>query len=372
MRLIALFLLAVSVWGACPNSSNGYSYCYPITIESDEVSGSGDHTNFPILVSLDEDWLETTGNGGRSESTGYDIRFETSGSVQLNHETEDYQGGAGEGILVAWVLWATLDFNDDETFYLYIGKSGVGDGDEEDAAAVWTDYEGVWHLSEDPSGSANIVDSTSNNANGTCSNMESGDLIAGAIHNGLDFDGNNDYCLLVEATNLSEFTVQVYANAAAPTVDDAAGALMRSDNYGNLWNHPSLPNFTNVWSIRISGTSRPMDAGADGGSWELLHYTNSSTDRRTYDDGVKVATDSTFKGAADSETDQVTLGANSSLTTLNWDGAVDEARVRGTQVSDDWVTTEYNNYNAPGTFLTVGAEDEPSAGVTPRRSVIMY
>jgi hypothetical protein len=38
-----------------------------------------------------------------------------------------------------------------------------------------------------------------------------------------------------------------------------------------------------------------------------------------------------------------------------WSGSIDEVRVQNTVRTDGWILTEYNNGNAPASFVTVGA-----------------
>ena len=39
-----------------------------------------------------------------------------------------------------------------------------------------------------------------------------------------------------------------------------------------------------------------------------------------------------------------------------WNGAIDECRIASVARDANWITTEYNNQNAPTTFQTLGAE----------------
>ncbi len=39
----------------------------------------------------------------------------------------------------------------------------------------------------------------------------------------------------------------------------------------------------------------------------------------------------------------------------SYTGLVDEARLSNTLKSADWITTEYRNQSAPGTYISVGA-----------------
>ncbi len=62
IALLIAFLSLLSYQGYAQVS--GYGFKKKITIESDSVSGSSDLTNFPILISVTDADLKTTGNGG--------------------------------------------------------------------------------------------------------------------------------------------------------------------------------------------------------------------------------------------------------------------------------------------------------------------
>jgi len=103
-----------------------YSYRRRIKIESDEVIGSSDLTNFPVLIRLSGNWLKTTTadptNGRIENANGYDIIFKDTGGTQLDHEIEEYDGSASGGTLVAWVRIPTLDHDDDTFIYMFYGS----------------------------------------------------------------------------------------------------------------------------------------------------------------------------------------------------------------------------------------------------------
>src|SRR4051794_22495820 len=86
----------------------GYTYAKVITIDYTKTSGTGSHTNFPVLISLTDANLKTTANGGHvTNSSGYDIIFTSSDcSVQLNHQLEKYDATTGE--YIAWVRVPSL------------------------------------------------------------------------------------------------------------------------------------------------------------------------------------------------------------------------------------------------------------------------
>ena len=153
-------------------------------------------SNFPMLFSVTDTDLKSTGNGGDvTSASGHDILFRavddtTCGGVgtapcTLDHEIETYDPATGE--LVAWVRVPSVNTNaasSDTVLYIYYGNPAI-DQNIENVTGVWeVDFEGVWHLHDD------FLDSTSNNNDGT--NSGSTDAAA-QIGDGQDFNGTTDY-----------------------------------------------------------------------------------------------------------------------------------------------------------------------------------
>lgn len=62
----------------------GYGFKKKITIDNTKVSGTADHTDFPIQVSHTDADLKTTGNGGDvTDANGYDIVFTAADGTTL-------------------------------------------------------------------------------------------------------------------------------------------------------------------------------------------------------------------------------------------------------------------------------------------------
>src|SRR5205823_5323207 len=117
-----------------------------------------------------------------------DILFTSGdGTTKLNHEIEKYDSATGQ--LVAWVQLPTLYAQKDTQMYLYYGNASASS--QQSVTATWnSNYKAVWHLKEDPSGSApQMQDSTSTNsgANDLTSNgsMPATAVIPGKIGNGI-------------------------------------------------------------------------------------------------------------------------------------------------------------------------------------------
>lgn len=110
---------------------------------------------------------------------GNDILFtDSTGLTKIPHEIEKYTSVTGA--LIAWVNVPSINSTTDTTIYMYYGNSTATN--QQNVTGTWnTNYKGVWHLKENPAGTApQIKDSTSNANNGTTQGaMTSGEQISG-------------------------------------------------------------------------------------------------------------------------------------------------------------------------------------------------
>jgi hypothetical protein len=211
-------LLSGTVGGSAASNAthtqDGWSYRKEITIDSSKVvvgcpNEVTDLTDFAVLISITgDDDLKTTANGGHVvHPNGYDIIFRASdGTTQLDHEVEQYDGSATGGTLVAWVRIPTLSGSPDTTIYLYYGDSSIT-SPTQNPTGVWdSNFTGIWHLKEDPSGAApQMKDSTTNPHHGTSGGtMALADQVPGQMGGSLKFDGADD---LINLGTSSDFDV---------------------------------------------------------------------------------------------------------------------------------------------------------------------
>lgn len=172
--------------------SDGYSYTHTLTVDHSQVSGSENFENFPVLVSLTEDWLKTVDNGGYVDSTsGYDIIFTDIDNNQYDHEIEYYDSTNGE--LVAWVKVPVLYANRETDIYMSYGNPDIYSS-QENVTNVWdSNFKGVWHLNGVTSGGSSGT--TDWKSPGTCANAARG---SGADwqspSNAQDSDNNRTIC----------------------------------------------------------------------------------------------------------------------------------------------------------------------------------
>src|SRR5207253_6976528 len=91
-------------------------------------------------------------------------------------------------------------------------------------------------------------------------------------------------------------------------------------------------------------------------------YDNSAHSSKVYVDGTLQSTVAyTMSGTDSTSTGINAAGGSSGIS----NGTFDEFRVSNSVRTADWITTEYRNQNAPGSFLTLGAQEvSPPSQVT--------
>src|SRR3989338_595051 len=187
-------------------SGNNWSYRKKITIDKNKVSGTSNHSNFPLLVSrTDLDFKHTSFGGNVASSSagttggGGDFVFTSSdGTTKLDHEIEKYASSSGE--LISWVEVPTLSVSADTILYVYYGGPSTG-ATNQNVTGVWdANYVNVWHLSESGACAVTFIDSTANK-NAVCgSGAAPSFLTTAAIGSGRSFDGLDDF---IDASNIA-------------------------------------------------------------------------------------------------------------------------------------------------------------------------
>jgi hypothetical protein len=132
-----------------------YAFVRSITLDHTKC-GSGDSTNFPVLVSITaQTWLKTVANGGNIQNTATvnsitvptDLVFASDQvlSSLLSWEVEFYDAVAGT--IIAWVKVATVSSSTDTVFYVGYGDSGVTTFQGGALGAAWdSHYIAIYHF----------------------------------------------------------------------------------------------------------------------------------------------------------------------------------------------------------------------------------
>ena len=385
-----------------------FDFRKPITIDRTKVgvTGTGASTlaNYPLLFSVTDVDLKSTGNGGDvTSASGDDILFRAvdaatcggTGPCTLDHEIESYDPATGE--LVAWVRVPSLNTNaagSDTVLYIYYGNVAVT-ASIEDADGVWdANYKGVWHLEEtvtDELTSGTHVDSTTPAENGA----QNGNVTAtGQVFKGQDQDGTDDYIQTTsnELKTADTFTISTWFKADATTL--GKHLVWQGDVAGNGWAggvddcsanqdemHLALGQVTDANSALDDRLSFYLGCTIDSGG-DNLNLGTAFTDTTGFNhvavtvsslstapaaelflNGVSVATDTgtvaaTPRAAWDTD---MRFGRPGAAQRYH-NGIIDEVRISTVARNADWIKTVYNNTSAPGDigaadFYTVGAED---------------
>jgi hypothetical protein len=175
--LLLLLISGISVQAQSWYNSS-WNYRKAITINSSQVSGGSNLTNFPVLISLSSD----SNLASTAQSNGNDILFtDSTGTNKLNHEIETYLSSTGQ--LIAWVQVPTLSASANTTIYMYYGNSSASN--QQNPPGVWdSNFQGVWHFSNPAGLSGSDSTSNHNNASSITSTAAAGQIAGGIESNG--------------------------------------------------------------------------------------------------------------------------------------------------------------------------------------------
>jgi len=352
------------------SSGGTWSHRKQIVIDNTKVSGASTLSSFAMMFNTtDSDLKFTSSGGGVGKSDGTDILFTSSdGVTKLSHELTYYASTTGE--VIAWVKIPSLSATVDTTIYIYYGNASASN--QQDVTGTWnSNYVGVYHMNEDPSGAApQVLDSTSNNYDLTSAGtMTSADLVAGKFDSAIDYDGVDDKLTNGSVTGVTGYPVTVSGWSQATTGDN--GTIRNVAGIGS-----STANGDYAATGWSSTTGNARAAVRTGGSFDTLAssliglntwtYTvavfRSATDREFYVNGVSVGTD-TVSRVAPTFSALAVGGAYGGTSVF---AKIDEARILKSALSVDWIKTEYNNQNSVSTFYTYvtgGGGDNPPPGL---------
>jgi hypothetical protein len=336
-----------------------FSYYSPYTINSGQVPST--QTDFPVLVRVTDNRFKTVGNGGHVQnSSGYDIRPYTDSTLSTaitGYELEFYDGT--NGIVAMWVKVSSLS-SSTTPFVLACGNSSLTtDGS---STTTWSNsFLGVYHLAN---GTTLNVNSATGSNNGT---NHSATATTGQIDGGAAFvSASSQYIDLGTAMQPTAVTVS---------------AWIKGTTFPSAYNSVVDRVFSNVdyWIYYVKSSGKMSYQVARSGTFFI---TVDGTGSNTLSTGTWYYTAMTFdntlttaalKGYVNGSLDAsgnvgVAFSLNNTagpvyigntptgVTAGFWNGAQDEVRVASGARSANWITTEYNNQSAPGTFATLGTE----------------
>lgn len=329
--LLLVFLVGSEVFAQLP----GYNYRKKYAVDNTQVSGATDLTNFPVLISLTDNDFRTVANGGNvTSANGYDIAFTSDdGATQLDHELESYNATTGQ--IIAWVRFPSLRATSDTNFFIYFGNSSQTT--DASTNGTWnSDYQLVLHMDD-------LNDATANTNNGSNNGTSS---TTGKIGNARSFNsGANNFISVADDATLDitqNITISAWVNAN--NFGDVPDLITKGD-----WNQAYGTWIRNTGNLRFAddGTAIVTSSGTiSSGSTAYVTFTNSGSGSAVYINGSLNSTGS----AGNFSTNNNPLYLSTNAYPLN--GWLDEVRVSNIPLSSDWIATDYNNQNSPGTFFS--------------------
>jgi hypothetical protein len=360
-----------------PTWPNGYMYQATFTVAAGQAPGT--QTNFPALISGTFSDFATTVNGGRISNTceqtvgnnltavPCDLIFtsDAAGTVPLSWEFENWTPATGA--VNIWVNVPTL--NSGTVIYAWYGKPSV-DTFQTTPSATWNNsFMAVYHLKENPAGTApQLNDST---ANGNSATMNGAVLASqqqpGEIGGSVNFEGDT-WAGLANPGNFSfERTDSFSLSGWFKIASNSSGTLLSKfpgpPTPGWLLTQSagaSAPGFQLILFGGTTGGGASVESPAVTiGAWHYVVVTYSGTSSaagiQIYVDGVNqslTTLNNTLTGSI-LNSSAAAINGRDGPTQMSTD-TMDEVRVstKGVVFSPAWVTTSFNNESHPATFFS--------------------
>jgi len=337
-----------------------------ITISHSYVDGN--QMNFPVLINIyDADLHDSV------QSSGNDIAFTDSSGNKLDHEIEyfDKNYNGTHSHLVAWVR-ANLTNTVDTTISMIYGNPSCGSQQNPDG--VWdSSYKGVWHLTEDASGTGTIglyKDSTASNYDGD--DFVSATGKTGIIDGGQQFDGSDDH---VKVDNCPELGLQNNSAFEAwikPTTLSGYQVIMRKapnnalldyaqENYGVfLHNNQIYFEFYSGGTYRYHETTT-ANLLAENWHYLVCVYDNFNDRFKIFLNGRSILDESETNPLVNYSGTNLKIGDRAVENGQHFNGYIDEARLSNSVRTASWINTTYQNIHNLGGFLSAGLEESSTS-----------
>ncbi|UCF14823.1 MAG: LamG domain-containing protein, partial [Phycisphaerales bacterium] len=185
-------------------------------------------------------------------------------------------------------------------------------------------------------------DSSDNDNNGTLVGGPQWQPSGGKVGGALKLDGVDDYVDTGYASNLSNWTVAVWAKSpTAPSSENQSGPVHREKNYQINWNHMD-DNFRGAAGVQIEGTWYPASFGSlQANTWYHLAATYDGEDLKAYRDGVLITNNSDPAGPPSAEDETLKFGRHA-VNPAFFGGIVDDVRVYNYALSEGQIRALYN------------------------------
>ncbi len=123
-KTIVLVLLLLLFGSELIAQPAGYKYRKRVLLESNEVFGTTNHINFPLLISITDSDLRSISNGGGvASNSGFDIIVTALNGTPLDQQLQNYDPTTGAVII--WARIGSLSPTTDVEGYIYFGNGSI-------------------------------------------------------------------------------------------------------------------------------------------------------------------------------------------------------------------------------------------------------
>ncbi|SMD34594.1 Por secretion system C-terminal sorting domain-containing protein [Reichenbachiella faecimaris] len=328
-----------------------HAYRTIISVDHTQVECTSSLTDYPLLINITGDANLQQANGKVQDANGYDIIFTDASNTQLSHDLERYDGTNGD--LVAWVKIPTLYCDANTEIFMYYGECGYASGDQSNTDTWSNNYNGVFHLNNDPSASGLQVDRTANGDDGTSTNFASDTRLNGQIGQAIEFDGGDDYVTFGTAPQVNGTGGRTYECwIFTQTFGANEGIFQAGDPGNNDFSLHLLNNSSENFEVETDANDDDFTFVSSTNNWRhvTLTYDNAATSTSVYYDGVLF---DVISGEINTTAFALELGRYNGA---EFDGYMDEFRISSVARSSEWLKTQFNNQSSPSTFYSLDSE----------------
>jgi len=344
----------VTLWYRYASDNNSWwwdddwNYRRAITIDHTKIDSN--IVNFPVLIKINS-------TIGAKCDDGDSIRFiDSDGLTEYYYEIEEWNGGGDSHV---WVNVTHVSATQDTTFFMYYNNSDASDN--QNPTNVWdSNFEMVQHMKD--STTSTILDSTSNNHDGTKGSANNPAETTGKISKGQDFSSDQISC--GDLRPLTSYTAECWIKA------DALGGAGDLNTYGNtimasatngqgypLWLTVGKGGSTEVtFRAFTSSVAGSNTNGANLNTADKFYIVATATISSTAKVYVNGYERLSFTADSTSFTDIFTIGDLRPGRTIYFDGMIDEVRISSNIRNTSWINASYRNQNNVTAFLTTGTE----------------
>ncbi len=327
----------------------------PISINAAQVPSM--QTDFPVLVSVtDARFKDVAHSGHVNRSDGFDLRPYTDttlGTAITGYYLHRYTPTTGEVIMRVKVSSLSSSTT---PIVLGYGDTGITT-DGSSTTCFSNSYLGFYPLGD---GTTLNVNSTTGSNNGT---NNSATANTGQVNGGAGFvAASSQYIDLGNGIAPTSITLSSWIKAAS-FPGSYNSVIARSGSGSNLAAiYCRSTGRLAMYCTATGPTSIAYDPGSNtlsAGTWYYVTLTYTGTANAGIKGYINAAT---ADGGVNSTLNLIGTTANTNIgrdpntSGSFFNGSIDEARIASVARSPDWITTEYNNEFAPGTFETLGTE----------------